>query len=556
MVKLTTEQLMQKYNVTPGESSAPAPAPTGKLSTEQLKQKYSQPSTPSPVVASKLAPTAPKMVTPPSKVFSTPLTNIASGDSERNVEGAKGAAKGVLRTLQDADVLTTMHFLAGDKTDFTGMTKEQRDAVSSPSNEAQQQGYVGEKISELAVPTGEAKAAIGVGSKALGAATEASRVKKATDAVGRVLQGEIKDVPAARDVLSTIERKGINTYQDLVDRLHEKIGIISRTQDKAYEANNSVRTLDNLAHGTTVGGTTVKQNYVKDALDQLENFYTKTNDLPNATRIQQLVEKANTSGLSVKEINNIAREHGANLSGFNASGELASGLSKQAAENTRAGVKATVRDLFGNNLSKISDAELTKLIRVRDLAKDMAEKVNDLSQKIQSRGLGERAGRLIGQAVNLVGLNGPKGFLEYFLGRGTGLKTLNALDLQKQLAKNLKLIQKAADPAALEKDVVTALEQFIKNTTGKLPPLLLPEKAGAAAPKTIFAAPGGKSLSPALQEAVDAAGAASGRVKPPSSAVFPKPLQKPLYEPYGPEGVIDFGKKARPKKASDLPTIR
>lgn len=434
------------------------------------------------------------------------------------------------------------------------------DAALESKNGYQTAGKVAETAGEFLLPVGggPGKAVAAT----LKAANDAARVKKAESAVSRVLQNPDTLVEDARSALSSIDTKGIKTYEDLVSRVKEKIGIIASKQDEAYETSNVRKVLDNLSHNITVGGEKVSQNYVRDALDQLKNFYVKTANPADAKRIEQLVTRASDEGLTVKEINQVAREHGTKLNAFNASGELASGLSKQAAENTRAGVKATVRDLFGNNIAKASDRELTKLIRVKDDAENMAREVQKLSNKIMDRTLGERAGRLVGQVINLAGMNGPKGLIEYFLGRGTGLKTLNALDLQKQLSKNLKLIQKAADPAAAEKDIVVALEQFIKNMTGKAPMLQLPEKTlTKAASDPLFVPQGGNAISKSLQEAADAAGASSGRIARPGSAVPPKPYKAPkgpkppLYDPYAPEGVIEYGQKPKAKRLP-LPVIR
>lgn len=338
------------------------------------------------------------------------------------------------------------------------------------------------------------------------AARAVAREKKVTDAIGRVLQGEIKDIETGRKVLSTIDMSDVKSYKQGEERLNEQIRAIRTAQDKALETNKATRVLNNLNLKTTVGGETVQQNYVKDALDQLETYYTKTNNAKGIATVKGIRQQAESGGLTAKEINDIAILHGKDLNAFNASGELASGLSKQAAENTRAGVKATSRDLFGNNIARAADAELTKIIRVRDLFKDMNEKVNTLQQKIQQRSLGNRVGRLVEQATNIVSMGTARGFVEAIVPRGMGYKTLNALDLEKQLQKNLKLIQRAENPFSSEQDIIKALEQFIRNA-GEQPVLALPAPGQTARSKTnpFFVGPKG-SASQSLQEASDASG--------------------------------------------------
>lgn len=461
--------------------------------------------------------------------YASPLQNIARGDGKSNIEVAKGAAKGALETLYGASA-----FNAGPigraMLDSAPALKEQVEKyvkpAMTPTNEAQQFGKASESVAEMVLPgvpaTKLAKPVLNAGIDSLAVA----RQKKVTDAVGRVLQGDAKDIETGRKVLSNVDIKGVKSYEDLAKRLDEQVGAISSKYDEALEAKGGTRTLENLDFKTTVGGQTVRQNYVQDALDQLETYYVKTNNITEATKIRQLREKAITSGLNPKEINDIARLHGRDLNAFNASGELASGLSKKAAENTRSGVKATVRDLFADNLGKAADSELTKLIRVRDLAKDMSEKVTDLQQKIMARGLGGRVARLVVEAADILSGGFVKGLGRSLLvPRGQGYNVLNALDLEKQLAKNLKLIQKAGSPDASEQTIIQALEQFIKNNTGKLP-LLLPEKT-----KTGLKLP---SAPIQLGRGADTSGV---RMVPAETAFSPKftlPMGKPKGSPENP----------------------
>lgn len=394
--------------------------------------------------------------------------------------------------------------------------------------------------------TGNAGTIVGAGLGALGGvgsiakpiikdAFAASRQKKITDSIGRVLQGDAKDIETGRKVISDLDVLGVKSYKDAADRVNEKVGLVSSKLDEALGTNKATRVLDNLHLSSTVGGQTLKQNYVKDALDQLEGFYSKVNNQPGIAQIRQLRSKAEQAGLNSQELNNLAKLHGRDLNAFNANGELASGLSKQAAENTRTGVKATMRDLFGNNISKAADSELTKLIRVRDLFKDMSESVNTLKQKTQNRSLGYRAGRLLEQASNILTLGTARGFIHAMFPSNVGLKTLNALDLERQLGKNLKLIKQAADPKASEESIIKALEQFIRNSGEKIPLMLpAPGQTTRIAP-TLFASPRGP-ISPVLQEAVDV----SRKLKVPTSRRYPKPRDFP--EPY--------------LRSDELPTIR
>ncbi len=570
MAKFTTEQLKQKYNVpTEAEVSTTttptaAPTPGGKMTTDQLMQKYQQPQ---------------QTALQSRSLAKSPTADMSVG--QKALEVGKGVVKGGIGTVVDAmqmgdafanqtagrvvSAITGKGFKPLSVEDRGGgvevmgseKAKETEDKLKA-SNNYQKAGKVAEFVGEIALPAGALKNLAMKTPLAIRAAEKAiaTRQAKISNVIGRVLQGETKDVDTGRKALQQIDTQGVKTYKDLQDRLDERIGIISGKIDETLDTDKLPRILSNLSLETTVGGQKVAANYVDDALKQVEEFYTKTKNVQGAAKIAQLREKANTVGLTVREVNELARLHGRELSAFNASGELASGLSKQAAENTRKGLKATVLDRFGNKITRDADAELTSLIRTRDLAKEMTEKVNDLKQKVQPRSLGNRVGRLLEQALNIASLGTTRGFVQALIPRGQGLKVLNALDLEKQLQKNLKLIEKAADPKASETDIVKALEEFIANN-GQKPVFLLPGpgQTSRAADSILYAGEKG-AASKSLQEASDVAAVQSGRIKPPK-ATKPRGVQD-FAEPYARENelpIIEFGKKPK-KPKSDLPTIR
>lgn len=400
--------------------------------------------------------------------FQSPLQNISSGNSQTNLEIGKGAIKQAVKDFSSAgaqnagpigaDMMAHAPAFAQDINALNDKTK--------PSNPAQAQGASNTSMAELAIPSGEGARVATEAINPILEASKASRIASDAKAVdnlaGQIIQGTTKDIAKAKSALGNIVTTGIKTYKDLASVLTDKISTISNKLDETLATNTETKPLADLTHTFKVGESDISHNYVQDALDQLKSHYQATNDVAGLEKITQLETKAGSEGLTVKEVNDLAKEHGNTINAFNANGQAASGLTKQAAENTRTGIKATAREMFGNNpVFKAADSQLTNLIRTRDLVSNVAENVNKLQQKIQARGLGEKVGRLVGEVMNVVGLNSPKGFIEYFLGRGTGLKTLNALDLEKGLARNLKNLQGALAPGATEADVESHLQQII-----------------------------------------------------------------------------------------------
>lgn len=323
--------------------------------------------------------------------------------------------------------------------------------------------------------TGEFKGMSGINEK-LQVRQEAQKVKaheQVDNLVSQITQGEVSDIAKAKAGLSSIDREGIKTYKDLNKAANDKVQTVAKRLDDTLDARNpNPIPIKKLNMTAKVGDETISHNYVNDALSQLQELYKKVNDPQSFAEVQQLVKKAKTTGLTLKEVNNLARQYGNEFDSkaFSKTGEPLTSVNAQALENTRSGIKTTARQIFGDKSFQAADSEITNLIKVRDLSKKMIEKVNDLQQKIQPRSHGARVGRLLGNIVDAVGLGGPKGFVEYFTKRGEGAKVLNALDLQNHLSDNLAKLQKisdAVDGGVPEAKINSMLQGFLDSPVGK-----------------------------------------------------------------------------------------
>jgi hypothetical protein len=324
--------------------------------------------------------------------------------------------------------------------------------------------------------------------KAISTSIKNKAVKDFDHLVGTVVQGKTADIPKATKALSGIEVQGVKTYADLAKVLDTKIETISTKLDDVLSTRPETRKLKDLFTTSKVGEKAVKHNYVQDALEHLDELYAKTNDPVGREAIAQLKKKAVTQGLTIKEVNDLARAHGTEFGSkaFSKMGDPLTSVNAQAFENTRKGLKTTARTLFGDDTYKLADQELAALIRTRDLINNVAEGVNKLKQRITERGLGERVGRLLFQVADKFTGGGLKGFVQSFVPRGEGLKIMNALDLEKMLQKNLKQINALLQENLPEKTIIEKLEQMIAGGITKTPPKL-PEPS--LAPKPSLALP-------------------------------------------------------------------
>lgn len=279
------------------------------------------------------------------------------------------------------------------------------------------------------------------------AKTLSSIEQKRLGTAGRIVQGTTEDAKLAANTLPKVDTTGVKTYADLSQRLGEHIDTKIKQVESEFSTNKKPVKLANLSQTVKSGlgnkTLTGKVNYVKNALGELKNQYKATKDIKGQLRIQGLINKAKNTGLTGGEINDIAKEHGSVLNGFNANGELASGLKKQAAENTRSGLKDTARSFLKNDAAKKADKDASDLIKTKKLTDAMAEKVNKLSQRVEKRNVVQKIGRGLGQAADIATFGGPKAFVTKLLfPSGVGEKQLTSLDIEAVLQKNLKLLNK------------------------------------------------------------------------------------------------------------------
>lgn len=293
------------------------------------------------------------------------------------------------------------------------------------------------------------------GAKALGtsvdAAQEARRVarlakqeEKVNEAVGRIIQGKPEDIPQAKKALMELDTEGVSTYKDLNTRTTDSIESLSKAQDAELSQYTERYTSDTLGKYTKVGDTTVVQNPVKDALDGLEQAYKLSGEAPKAERIAQLRNKLDTEGLTVQEINKLAKEYGVEYKdrSFDKMGNPKPGYNAESFENTRKGMKDVIRERLPDEKSKALDESMSNMYALKDLTVNMENKVNSLYQRIKNRTLAQKVGGAVADVVDLVSMGTLRGFIQKLLPSNVGLKTANSMDLERELSKNLAQVEK------------------------------------------------------------------------------------------------------------------
>jgi hypothetical protein len=223
-------------------------------------------------------------------------------------------------------------------------------------------------------------------------------------------------------------------------------------------------------------GAQVEQNFVQTALDHLTELYTKVNDPVEVKNAEELLRKAEAQGLTKVEVNNLARQYGSEFKSkaFNAkSGDALTSVNAQAYENVRRGLKDVARRGMSAKAKEI-DETMSHIYNTKRLIDQNVEKINELRQKTDPRGLGAKIG---GGALNIIDtltMGTVKGAFKKMFPRNMGLKTKNWLDAEESLARNLKIIDKALNAKTAGELRATAWEARKALPKGAERPLGLP----------------------------------------------------------------------------------
>ena len=266
------------------------------------------------------------------------------------------------------------------------------------------------------------------------------------DLAGKIVQGDPKDKVVAARALKQMDITDVKTFDDLNKTATANISALAKAQDKVLGEATEKIPLNKLGTITTTKrGTKIKQNFVNDAFADLDEFYSKTNNLEGLGELRDIRKIADSEGLTAKEINQLAREYNSNIAkmkAFSQSGKAKVSMTAQGVENTRKGLKAKSASVLGSDAARAIDAQMSDLYTVQRLTRKMAKDVNHLSQQVSKRGIIERVARMTGRAFNFSTANAPRGFFQSFFQGNVGIKKMNSLAIQETLEGNLKKLQK------------------------------------------------------------------------------------------------------------------
>jgi hypothetical protein len=363
------------------------------------------------------------------------LENTIKAPAEKYKQATEDFQRGV-QEMQNKDYRNLASSAASTAADIMGATAPGTGFITDRAREFSEGARPGGDIVTPLVKTG-----VDVGTAVAGeflGKTPFRTTETTPSIVGKITQATGSDVETAARALKSVDTTGIETYQDLDKTLDSQIKANTAKVDASLSQNGTPYKPADLETRIPVAGKTdIVTNPVNDALDQLHDYYLKTKDATGQAQIESLQTKFESQGLTTKELNDLARLHGKDLNAYNANGELASGLTKQAAENTRMGVKDLVRKLTPDDATQALDKNTSDLIATRQMASDMSAKVQALQNRLEKAGFWRKAASAAATGTDIV----TGGFFKNLLGLAkTGDQSLSVVQVENNLRKNLALL--------------------------------------------------------------------------------------------------------------------
>lgn len=287
--------------------------------------------------------------------------------------------------------------------------------------------------------------------------------KSAEGIVGEITQAkDAQGLARSQKALTELDVTGVNTYDDLLTKVRSEVKTIARQVDDELGKDTTLYKPKDLAITVTSdGGKPIKIDYVSRALNHLEEIYKSVGDDVKVANIQEAITKYVKQGFTKQEVNALARVYGQDApKGFSKLGDALTSKSSQASEAIRSGLKDVARSGMDDTAQAL-DLKISNLKTLEGYTLKMQEAVQGLTNKIEERGLLEKAGRALGSVADIAtGGFARSLFSKFLVPSNVGQKVLNSLDLEARLARNLQLLQKAASETT-DDGIIQTIKQMI-----------------------------------------------------------------------------------------------
>lgn len=273
-------------------------------------------------------------------------------------------------------------------------------------------------------------------------------------AAGKVVEDADKVVtkPLGQSVLQNVDIKKAKTYSDL----NKEFETVTKSQTakvsellKPYKETYKIDDFNMDVSG-------LKFNPVKDAISSLDELSSKTVDTKVAEVVQKYNELAKTGQLTRNDINELSKVLSNKLPSFKQNGELFKRTNAVKVENTRKQLKdIALKDIPE---AQMLDKSTSEILGVKAAIAKMDKKVATEIRKAQELGLIKKVAVGAANVADLLSGRFITTALRYLQRGGS----MSAMDIERELVKNLKILQQANASKDKKKamEFLKAISQF------------------------------------------------------------------------------------------------
>lgn len=323
--------------------------------------------------------------------------------------------------------------------------------------------------------TAQAAGTVASAAKKVGKALATPGPETPEEAAGRIFQAKEGPEGAEGDRTKTVaamqalkEARGtiadLDTPQKIHDALEKQVQDNTAQVDSLLSQQERVYTPDELESRHSVqssaGQGVEVRNPALDAMDDLQNYYDGMRDIESKAKIMSLKNKFTSQGLTLQELNQVARDLGSNLmdeKAYDKNGNLRTGQNARALEKTRSDLKEIVRERMPDDDVRKLDEVTSHSIRARVMIDKVITDIQAINNKIQ-RAPGYQ--KVIAGGVKIAdALTGKvMSTIIQQLTKGSAETMLNAQQLGEQLPKTIRVLDEMLEPNVRPEEVLRQVQ--------------------------------------------------------------------------------------------------
>lgn len=292
--------------------------------------------------------------------------------------------------------------------------------------------------------------------------------------VWKVIQWETKNIKPAIETLKIVDTKWVKTYNDLLWKVWEKQKNIVALQDNLLQKETWKYWVKNTNKQIQTALWEKQVNYVKNSLDDIKREIETVWDFESYNKkllwkdktLWDTIKRIEDWDASLEDLNDIARYYNSEFRDKIYTTQWVPKNSEVAwkYETNRKWIKEFVREQLSTKELKDLDLQYSNIAETKKLISKINEWVNKLEQKFKDRWIGYKIVSWTLKVADTISLWWVRALKNYFITSNIWSKINNLMDIQNDLSKNLKTIEKLLNKKDLNKtDLLNLNNNLPKN---------------------------------------------------------------------------------------------